>query len=108
MLGIPDNINIPVIINNTAKYKLKLRFTYLHYIFCIFLQESNTLLPWLPNHMMYMSPETKERFALDYDTNGDSYTKDVDVDSLKQIFERIDEQVKITYITQQLRHSFSG
>jgi hypothetical protein len=56
-------------------------------------QESNKLLPWLPNHMMYMSPKTEERFALDYDANGDSYTKDLDVESLKQIFERIDEQV---------------
>ena len=46
--------------------------------------------------MMYMSPKTKERFALDYDANGDSYTKDLDVESLKQIFERIDEQVKST------------
>ena len=42
---------------------------------------------------MYMSPKTRERFALDYDANGDSYTKDLDVDSLKQIFERIDEKV---------------
>ena len=44
--------------------------------------------------MMYMSPKTTERFALDYDANGDSYTKDLDAESLKQIFERIDEQVK--------------
>ena len=42
---------------------------------------------------MYMSPKTRERFALDYDANGDSYTKDLDVGSLKQIFERIDEKV---------------
>ncbi len=44
--------------------------------------------------MMYMSPKTKESFALEYDPNGDSYTKDLDVESLKQIFERIDEKVK--------------
>jgi hypothetical protein len=44
--------------------------------------------------MMYMSPKTKDRFALDYDANGDCYTKDLDVESLKQIFERIDEKVK--------------
>lgn len=44
--------------------------------------------------MIYMSQKTNERFALEYDANGDSYTKDVDVQSLKQIFGKIDE-VKI-------------
>ncbi|CAB3987149.1 DNA ligase 4 [Paramuricea clavata] len=61
--------------------------------------ESNKLLPWLPSHMMYMSPKTKDRFALDYDANGDSYTKDLDAESLKQIFERIDEKQNVVKLT---------
>ena len=45
--------------------------------------------------MLHTSPKTHEKFALDYDSNGDSYTKDTDVPSLAEIFKRIEEKVYV-------------
>ena len=45
--------------------------------------------------MLYTSPKTHEKFALDYDSNGDSYTKDTDVPALTEIFKRMEEKVYV-------------
>ena len=44
--------------------------------------------------MLHSSSKTVDKFALEYDTNGDSYTKDTDVESLKEVFKRIEDKVK--------------
>ncbi|XP_033127857.1 DNA ligase 4-like isoform X2 [Anneissia japonica] len=49
-------------------------------------------LPWLPHHMIHKSHETAAYFEVHYDSHGDSYTEDVTVDKLQEIFENIGKQ----------------
>ncbi|KAG7463404.1 hypothetical protein MATL_G00176210 [Megalops atlanticus] len=51
--------------------------------------EWKQLVPWKPNHMIHMSPPTKEHFAKEYDQFGDSYYVNTDEDQLKEAFGRI-------------------
>jgi len=51
--------------------------------------------------MMHISETTAAEFALDYDSHGDSYYDDTDVDALKKSFDRIEPQViTTTQVTQ--------
>ncbi|XP_022104577.1 DNA ligase 4-like [Acanthaster planci] len=54
--------------------------------------EEKKCLPWLPSHMIHVSPETKEQFSLLYDRHGDSYTEDVDAEKLKEIFDKVGQE----------------
>ncbi|CAN9497485.1 unnamed protein product [Ophioblennius macclurei] len=45
--------------------------------------------PWQPRHMIHMSPPTREHFAKEYDTHGDSYFADTDEQQLREVFTRI-------------------
>ncbi|CAH1249356.1 LIG4 [Branchiostoma lanceolatum] len=54
--------------------------------------EAKQCLPWLPSHMIHMSPDTAAQFALEFDRHGDSFTDDATVDSLKEVFEKIGEE----------------
>lgn len=47
------------------------------------------VVPWQPRHMIHMSPPTKEHFAKEYDSYGDSYFADTDEQQLREVFERI-------------------
>ncbi|XP_069060350.1 DNA ligase 4 [Pleurodeles waltl] len=44
---------------------------------------------WQPCHMIHMSPSTKEHFASEYDSYGDSYYTDTDPAQLRTVFSRI-------------------
>lgn len=48
------------------------------------------VVPWQPRHMIHMSPSTREHFAKEYDSYGDSYFADTDPEQLKEVFARID------------------
>lgn len=47
------------------------------------------VVPWQPRHMIHMSPSTREHFAKEYDSYGDSFTVDTDPEQLKEVFGRI-------------------
>ena len=55
------------------------------------------LLIRVPLDMMHMSETTAAEFALDYDSHGDSYYDDTDVDGLRKSFDRIEPQVIATH-----------
>ncbi|RMZ95310.1 DNA ligase 4 [Brachionus plicatilis] len=44
------------------------------------------LCQWKPNDMIHSKPKTRQMFAKLYDSYGDSYTEDVSVDCLKEMF----------------------
>ncbi|XP_056157416.1 DNA ligase 4-like [Lampris incognitus] len=47
------------------------------------------VVPWQPQHMIHMSPSTREHFAKEYDRYGDSYFVDTDEQQLRELFGRI-------------------
>ncbi|KAM9328784.1 DNA ligase 4 [Pholidichthys leucotaenia] len=47
------------------------------------------VVPWQPRHMIHMSPSTREHFAKEYDSYGDSYFVDTDEQQLREVFGRI-------------------
>lgn len=47
------------------------------------------VIPWQPCHMIHMSPSTREHFAKEYDSYGDSYFVKTDEQQLKEVFGRI-------------------
>lgn len=47
------------------------------------------VVPWQPRHMIHMSPSTREHFAKEYDSYGDSYFADTDEQQLREVFARI-------------------
>ncbi|XP_053735397.1 DNA ligase 4 [Synchiropus splendidus] len=51
--------------------------------------DQKQVLPWQPRHMIHMSPSTKEHFAKEYDSHGDSYFVDTDKQQLQEVFSRI-------------------
>ncbi|XP_070569622.1 DNA ligase 4-like [Ptychodera flava] len=61
--------------------------------------EKGRFLPWLPSHMIHLSPDTAEEFALEYDRHGDSYTEDVTIPKLTEIFQKVEEQDNIARMT---------
>ncbi|KAM8975377.1 DNA ligase 4 [Pelodytes ibericus] len=63
--------------------------------------ENKTFVPWQPHHMIHMCPSTKEHFACEYDTYGDSYIVDTNVTQLKDVFKRMpnmDQKVPLEMI----------
>lgn len=50
---------------------------------------SREVVPWQPRHMIHMSPSTREHFAKEYDSYGDSFTVNTDPEQLKEVFQRI-------------------
>ncbi|XP_046858902.1 DNA ligase 4-like isoform X2 [Xenia sp. Carnegie-2017] len=61
--------------------------------------ERKQMVPWLPCHMIHMSSKTIEKFSLEYDENGDSFTKDLNVETLKEIFKKLDERQNVVKLT---------
>ncbi|XP_077409514.1 DNA ligase 4 [Vanacampus margaritifer] len=53
--------------------------------------EQKRVVPWQPRHMIHMSPSTKEHFAKEYDSYGDSYFLDTDEQQLREVFGRMGE-----------------
>lgn len=51
--------------------------------------DQKDVVPWQPRHMIHMSPSTREHFAKEYDTYGDSYFVDTDERQLREAFGRI-------------------
>lgn len=47
------------------------------------------VVPWQPRHMIHMSPSTREHFAKEYDSYGDSYFVETDEQQLREVFGRI-------------------
>ncbi|KAJ8019961.1 DNA ligase 4 [Holothuria leucospilota] len=56
-------------------------------------KESKKHLPWLPAHMIHTSPQTKAKFAEDYDKYGDSFTKDVTPEKLEEVFQKVASEI---------------
>ncbi|XP_062270491.1 DNA ligase 4 [Scomber scombrus] len=51
--------------------------------------DQKQVVPWQPCHMIHMSPSTREHFAKEYDSYGDSYFVDTDEQQLQEVFNRI-------------------
>lgn len=51
--------------------------------------DQKQVVPWQPRHMIHMSPSTREHFAQEYDTHGDSFFVDTDAQQLGEVFSRI-------------------
>lgn len=51
--------------------------------------ETQRFVPWQPSFMIHVSPETKQHFAYEYDSYGDSYTVDTDRTQLQEVFSRM-------------------
>lgn len=51
--------------------------------------DQKEVVPWQPHHMIHMSPSTREHFAKEYDSYGDSYFVDTDEQQLQDVFSRI-------------------
>lgn len=51
--------------------------------------DTREVIPWQPRHMIHMTPSTREHFAKEYDSYGDSYFVDTDEQQLREVFERI-------------------
>lgn len=51
--------------------------------------DQKQVVPWQPCHMIHMSPSTREHFAKEYDSYGDSYFVDTDEQQLREVFSRI-------------------
>ncbi|KAM4602275.1 DNA ligase 4 [Polymixia lowei] len=51
--------------------------------------DSKQVVPWQPRHMIHMSPSTREHFAKEYDSYGDSYFANTDEQQLREVFGRI-------------------
>ncbi|XP_063173881.1 DNA ligase 4 [Candoia aspera] len=58
--------------------------------------QTEKFVPWQPAFMIHMSPETKQNFACEYDTYGDSFTADTDTLQLKAVFSRINTSEEIS------------
>lgn len=51
--------------------------------------DQKEVIPWQPRHMIHMSPSTKEHFAKEYDSYGDSFFVDTDEQQLREVYGRI-------------------
>ncbi|XP_010788208.1 DNA ligase 4 [Notothenia coriiceps] len=54
--------------------------------------DQKEVVPWQPRHMIHMSPSTREHFAKEYDSYGDSYFVDTDEQQLREVFARISNE----------------
>ncbi|XP_068735127.1 DNA ligase 4-like [Montipora capricornis] len=54
--------------------------------------ENGQVDPWQPSDMLHCSPGTADKFAEEYDRFGDSYTQDATVESLKEVFNNVQNQ----------------
>ncbi|KAJ4924127.1 hypothetical protein JOQ06_000367 [Pogonophryne albipinna] len=54
--------------------------------------DQKEVVPWQPRHMIHMSPSTREHFAKEYDSYGDSYFVDTDDQQLREVFARISNE----------------
>ena len=57
--------------------------------------QANKYIDWKPKDMMHIKAQTKVRFGKMYDSYGDSYTEDLTIDSLKEIFDNLDSTTKV-------------
>lgn len=48
--------------------------------------ETRSCVPWQPRHMVHMCPSTRQHFAREYDSYGDSYFVDTDLGQLQEVF----------------------
>ena len=55
--------------------------------------ESKKYLKWKPTDMIHAKPETEKMFSQSYDQYGDSYDQDCTIESLKEIFSRMDSKI---------------
>jgi DNA ligase-4 len=55
--------------------------------------ESKSFLIWKPSDMIYSKPETERMFSKSYDQYGDSYDQDCTVESLKEIFSKMESKI---------------
>ncbi|XP_049919490.1 DNA ligase 4 isoform X2 [Epinephelus moara] len=65
--------------------------------------DQKEVVPWQPRHMIHMSPSTREHFAKEYDSYGDSYFVDTDEQQLQEVFDRIsnaDAAVNVSQVEQ--------
>ncbi|TGZ61632.1 hypothetical protein CRM22_007879 [Opisthorchis felineus] len=53
--------------------------------------EAGKLLPWRPNHLLVMKPETAESLSAEFDSYGDSFTEPLTVDGLKELLSQLVE-----------------
>ncbi|XP_061693076.1 DNA ligase 4 [Syngnathoides biaculeatus] len=51
--------------------------------------EQKRVVAWQPRHMIHMSPPTREHFAKEYDSYGDSYFLETDEQQLREVFRRM-------------------
>lgn len=58
--------------------------------------ETQSCVPWQPRHMIHMCPSTRQHFAREYDSYGDSYFVDTDLDQLKEVFAGIKDSSRQT------------
>ena len=71
--------------------------------------DQKEVVPWQPRHMIHMSPSTREHFAKEYDSYGDSYFVDTDEQQLREVFARIsneDTSAAVNIIQVEQRYSW--
>lgn len=61
--------------------------------------ESCDLVPWTPNDLISMSPDTSKQIALLYDSYGDSFTQPSTLDSLENCLKNVQEMGDIQKLT---------
>ncbi|XP_033954341.1 DNA ligase 4 [Pseudochaenichthys georgianus] len=70
--------------------------------------DQKEVVPWQPRHMIHMSPSTREHFAKEYDSYGDSYFVDTDEQQLREVFARIsNEDTSATVNISQVEQRYS-
>ncbi|KAA3682236.1 DNA ligase 4 [Paragonimus westermani] len=57
---------------------------------------ADKLLPWKPNDLLSMKPDTAAKLNAEYDCFGDSFTEEMEVDELKQFLLKLDPATKST------------
>ncbi|XP_019385218.1 PREDICTED: DNA ligase 4 isoform X2 [Crocodylus porosus] len=55
--------------------------------------QTKMFVPWQPAFMIHMTPDTKQHFAREFDCYGDSYSVDIDVAQLKEVFSRVNNSI---------------
>ncbi|KYO41296.1 DNA ligase 4 [Alligator mississippiensis] len=55
--------------------------------------QTKMFVPWQPAFMIHMTPDTKLHFAREFDCYGDSYSADIDVAQLKEVFSRVNNSI---------------
>ncbi|KAF7261200.1 hypothetical protein EG68_01690 [Paragonimus skrjabini miyazakii] len=76
--------------------------TWLHECFA-----ADRLLPWKPNDLLSMKPDTANKLSVDYDRFGDSFTDEMEVNELKQFLLNLDPASKSSGSDSGFDHRFS-